>query len=149
MHYNLAHPFFETSLAHPENLALTVGDARFTYGGLREQVQPLARRLRTHSQSTAPRVGILASRSPETYLGILATCWAGGTYIPLSPKYPEERLLQHLERITLDALIVDASGMALLTDRVLARGPRNILLPGVPTSSERQLGRHEDHTFRP
>ena len=139
MQYNLAYPFYESSLAHPENLALTVGDAQFTYAGLRQQVQPIANWLRTHSHSKAPRVGILASRTPETYLGILGTCWAGGTYIPLSPKYPEERLLQHFERIALDALIVDSNGLPLLTDRVLSRGPRNILAPGIPTSSERKL----------
>jgi D-alanine--poly(phosphoribitol) ligase subunit 1 len=137
--YNLAHPFYESSLAHPGGLALSVGDAQFTYSALREQVQPIARWLLHHSASSAPRVGILASRTPETYLGILGTCWAGGTYIPLSPKYPEERLLQHFERIALDALIVDSNGMALLTDRVLSRGPRNILTPGSPASSERQL----------
>lgn len=137
--YNLAYPFYESSLAHPENLALTVGESQFTYASLRELVQPVASWLRSHSQSQAPRVGILASRSPETYLGILGTCWAGGTYVPLSPKYPEERLLHHFERIALDALIVDASGMALLTDRVLRSGPRNILAPGISTSSERPL----------
>ena len=137
--YNLAHPFYESSLAHPENLALTVGDAQFSYAGLREQVQPIAGWLRTLSHSNAPRVGILASRTPETYIGILGTCWAGGTYIPLSPKYPEERLLQHFERIALDALIVDSNGLPLLTDRVLSRGPRNILAPGIPVSLERRL----------
>ncbi len=139
MQYNLAHPFYESSLAHPENLALAVGDAQFTYKALREQVQPIASWLGTHSHSNAPRIGILASRTPETYLGILGTSWAGGTYIPLSPKYPEERLLQHFERIALDALIVDSNGLPLLTDRVLSRGPRNILAPGIPVSLERGL----------
>jgi amino acid adenylation domain-containing protein len=139
VHYNLAYPFYESSLVHPENLALSVGDASLTYAAMREQVQPIARWLRTHVQSNAPRVGILASRSPETYLGILGTCWAGGTYIPLSPKYPEDRLLQHFERISLDALIVDASGLALLSERVLSRGPRNILATGMATSSDRKL----------
>jgi D-alanine--poly(phosphoribitol) ligase subunit 1 len=139
VHFNLAYPFYESSLAHPENLALSIGETQFSYSALRELVQPLASWLRSHSESAAPRVGILASRSPETYSGILGTCWAGGTYIPLSPKYPEERLLQHFERIALDALIVDASGLPLLTDRVLSRGPKNILAPGIPTSSDRQL----------
>jgi len=137
--FNLAHPFYESSLAYPENLALSVGETQFSYMALRELVQPVASWLRSNSQSRAPRVGVLASRTPETYLGILGTCWAGGTYIPLSPKYPEDRLLQHFERIALDALIVDASGLALLTDRVLSRGPRNILAPAIPTSSERLL----------
>jgi D-alanine--poly(phosphoribitol) ligase subunit 1 len=123
----------------PQSLALSVGDAHFTYSALREQVQPVASWLQTHCRSSAPRVGVLASRSIETYLGILGSCWAGGTYIPLSPKYPEERLLQHFERIELDALIVDSAGMPLLTERVLSRGPRNVLLPGAPSSTERLL----------
>lgn len=139
MHYNLAYPFYESSLAHPESLALSVGETHFTYSELRELVQPASRWLQTDCSSNNPRVGILASRTPETYLGILGACWAGGTYIPLSPKYPEERLLQHFDRIALDALIVDANGVPLLTDRVLSRGPRNILAPGIPTSAERQL----------
>jgi D-alanine--poly(phosphoribitol) ligase subunit 1 len=137
--YNLAYPFYESSLRHPENLALSVGETQFTYSALRELVQPVSRWLRDHSHSNAPRVGVLASRSPEAYLGILGACWAGGTYIPLSPKHPEERLLQHFERIALDALVVDAHGMSLLTDRVLSRGPRSILAPVLSTSSERQL----------
>jgi D-alanine--poly(phosphoribitol) ligase subunit 1 len=139
VHYNLAYPFYESSLVHPENLALSVGDAHFTYSELRQRVQPIARWLRTHAASIAPRVGVLASRTPGAYFGILGTCWAGGTYIPLSPKHPEERLLQHFERIALDALVVDSHGMSLLTDRVLSCGSRNILAPEIPTSSERQL----------
>lgn len=139
MNYNLAYPFYESSLTYSQNLALTVGEAQFTYAALREQVQPIARWLQTQCESGAPRVGILASRTPETYAGILATCWTGGTYVPLSPKYPEERLLQHFDLIELDALIVDGSGLPMLTDRVLSRGPQNILLPGSPASSRRRL----------
>lgn len=137
--FNLGYPFYESSCSSPQNLALAVGDQQFTYAALRQQVQPVARWLQTHCKSNAPRVGILASRSPETYFGILGTCWAGGTYIPLSPKYPEERLLQHFERIQLDALIVDSGALPLLTDRVLGRGPRNVLLPTAPSSKERLL----------
>jgi D-alanine--poly(phosphoribitol) ligase subunit 1 len=136
--YNLAYPFYESSCSCPQNIALSVGGANWTYAELREQVQPVARWLQSYSRSNSPRVGVLASRSLETYLGILGACWAGGTYIPLSPKYPEERLLQHFERIELDALVVDASGAALLTDRVLSRGPANVLLPGA-SSAERML----------
>jgi D-alanine--poly(phosphoribitol) ligase subunit 1 len=137
VHYNLAYPFYESACGCPGNLALAVGDGQWTYAALREQVQPVASWLRTHSRSSAPRVGVLASRNLETYLGILGACWAGGTYVPLSPKYPEARLVQHLERVDLDALVVDSAGAALLTDRVLSCGPANVLHPGVACSIER------------
>jgi len=138
LHYNLAHPFYKLSRKHPQNLALAVGKMQFSYESLRKEVQRVARWLRLHANSKAPRVGILASRSPETYFGILAVCWAGGTYVPLSLKYPEERLVQHFEQIALDALIVDSKGVALLTDRILKLGPKSILHPGVSASVERQ-----------
>jgi acyl-CoA synthetase (AMP-forming)/AMP-acid ligase II len=123
--YHLAYPFYESALACPERLALSVGETQFTYSALREQVQPVAHRPGTHSRSNAPRVGILALRTPETHFGIPGTCWAGGTFIPLRPKHPEERLLQRFERTALESLVVDSNA--------------NILAPGISASFERQL----------
>lgn len=94
MNYNLAAPFYDCSEKYPENIALSVADRAVSYAELRSLVQPVAAWLREKAGGSVTRVGILASRSLETYVGILATCWAGGTYVPLSPKLPEERLLQ-------------------------------------------------------
>jgi non-ribosomal peptide synthetase component F len=123
--YNLAYPFYESALACPERLALSVGETQFTYSAFCEQVQPIAHWPGSRSPSNAPRVGILAARTPETHFGTLGTRLAGGTYIPLRPKYPEERRLQQFERIVLEALVVHSNG--------------NILAPGIPASFERQL----------
>ena len=37
-------------------------------------------------------VGVLADRSPEMVIAVLAVLKAGGAYVPLDPDYPEERL---------------------------------------------------------
>ena len=127
MNYNLALPFYENSIRHPGNIAVSVADRAVSYSELRKLVQPIARWLQQSSGGTVTRVGVLASRSIEAYAGILAACWAGGTYVPLSPKLPEERLLQLLERTDLQALIVDRDSLALLSDRILRKCPNHIL----------------------
>jgi amino acid adenylation domain-containing protein len=47
--------------------------------------------------------------------------------VPVNPATPEDRLIRILEMAQLDALIADAAGLNMLTDRVLAHAPRKIL----------------------
>ncbi|MGC2390869.1 MAG: amino acid adenylation domain-containing protein [Candidatus Acidiferrum sp.] len=138
MNYNLAAPFYDCSEKYPENIALSVADRAVSYAELRSLVQPVAAWLREKAGGSVTRVGILASRSLETYVGILATCWAGGTYVPLSPKLPEERLLQLLERTGLKALIIDRDSRALLSDRILRKCPSHILMGSGQSDAARQ-----------
>lgn len=135
MNLNLAYGFYESSLRFPENLALSVGAQELTYSGLRELVQPVAAWLRRNTFEPAPRVAILASRSLATFTGILGTCWAGGTYVPISTKLPEERFIQLLDRIHAEAIIVDTDGLSTLSKRVLSHCPRLILAPELATPS--------------
>jgi amino acid adenylation domain-containing protein len=127
MNYNLALPFLETARKFPDNLAVVSGEQRVTYSELRAFAQRLAGQLRTPRDGNLSRVGILASRSLETYAGILAACWVGAAYVPFSIKSPEDRLVRLLERTQLQALIVDREGAALLTDRVLCASPGKIV----------------------
>jgi D-alanine--poly(phosphoribitol) ligase subunit 1 len=135
MNHNLAHGFYESSLRFPGNLALSVGGCEFSYSQLRKLAQPVASWLRSNTVDPAPRVGILASRSLATYTGILGTCWAGGTYVPISTKLPQSRVIQLLERVQAEALIVDSQSIAALSERLLTCCPRLILAPDLETSS--------------
>lgn len=136
MDFNLAYGFYESSQRFPNNMALSIGARELTYCQLREVVQPVAQWLRQNSEVAAPRVGILASRSLSTYAGILGTCWAGGTYVPISTKLPEARLTQLLDRVDAQALIVDSDSLALLSQELLSHAPRLILAPELANSLE-------------
>ena len=136
MNLNLAYGFYESSLRYPENLALSVGGHNLTYSQLRELVQPVAAWLRRNTTEAAPRIGILSSRSISTYAGILGTCWAGGTYVPISTKLPEDRLIQILSRVHAEALIVDSESLTLLSERVLRHCPKFLLAPELASSVE-------------
>ncbi len=127
---NLALPVYLHAHAQPHRPALVVDEERFTYAQLAQSAGRVAGWLRERfaEPNLAPRVGILAGRSYETYAGILGTCWAGGTYVPLNPKLPVRRLKEIVERGQLHAVIADRRGAAHLPEISLAR-PLHILTP--------------------
>jgi len=112
--YNLALPFYKSSVANPENMALFVGGARLSYGRLAELARRVAGWLGRKAGEASGLVGILASRTVEAYAGVLGTLWSGGAYVPINPHTPEERLIRILQMTNLDALIVDQAGLDLL-----------------------------------
>ena len=126
--FNLAAPFSQIAKEHPEREALVIGSDSLTYKSVKEKAHSLARSL--NCLLTHGRVGILASRSAEACIGILATCWAGATYVPVGLKLPEQRLIELFELLDLDALVVDSAGEKLLTDDVVAAAPGTIFGPG-------------------
>jgi D-alanine--poly(phosphoribitol) ligase subunit 1 len=128
MNYNLALPFFETSNQFPDKTAVVAGERSLSYAELRRSVQRTAAWLRRKAGGRVTRVGILASRNLDTYVGILGACWAGGAYVPLSTKAPEDRLVQLLERTELQALIVGPDSANVLTERVLRACPETVLI---------------------
>jgi amino acid adenylation domain-containing protein len=134
MHSNLnpAFPFFQQAREHPRRIALAIEDATWTYGELCQWAQRVAGWLAKQDAPPA-RVGILASRTFETYASILGACWAGAAYVPISPKLPEERLRDILRRTQMDALVVDAQGLGLIAGLRDAL-PRRVLAPMNETS---------------
>src|SRR5579859_2790125 len=134
MSTNLAFSFYNNARNHPERLALSVNQRDFSYSELAECVARIAGWLQSRSVSDGNLVGILASRSWAAYAGLLGTSWAGAAYVPLNPDWPEQRLLNILQTIELDALVVDDRGLKLLSAAVLQKAPKHILAPGSPQS---------------
>jgi D-alanine--poly(phosphoribitol) ligase subunit 1 len=130
MSTNLALPLYNHAQNHPERSALWVNQRDFTYGELADLAERIAGWLNQRSAGQAKLVGILASRSWEAYAGLLGACWAGATYVPLNPDWPEPRLLSVLENAALDALLVDERGLQKLSLPVLKHCPKHILAPG-------------------
>lgn len=77
-----------------------------------------------------PCVGILASRGIDACVALLGACWAGATYVPISLKQPEERILTLLAQCGLSAIIADDEGAKLLSERVLAACPQVVIHAG-------------------
>lgn len=94
----LIHEFFEQQAAdNSENTALLFEDAKMTYGELNNRANKLAGYLRSKGIRADHVVGLMVERSFEMLIGIFAVLKAGGAYLPLDPKIPDERLNYYVE----------------------------------------------------
>lgn len=105
-----AHSRFARQAAqHPERVAILFEDRALTYGELERRSNQLARRLRAHGIGKDQLVGICLERCPEMVTALLATLKAGGSYVPLDPGFPMERLSFMVEDSYLSVLVTRGS----------------------------------------
>lgn len=123
--------FLRSAARHASRPALDVEGRVFSYLELRQQASAVARAFAPPGQAAGPpRVGVLASRSVQTYAGILGTLMAGGAVVPLNPGFPGERTLQMVLLAGVDTLVVDARGAAQLDTLLEQVGrPLAVVLP--------------------
>lgn len=76
----------------PEATAIQFGTQRLSYAELDGKAERLARYLREAGVTREACVGIHLSRSPALLIAVLGIWKAGGSYVPLEPGLPRERL---------------------------------------------------------
>ncbi|QKX03653.1 amino acid adenylation domain-containing protein [Aquimarina sp. TRL1] len=76
----------------PEKTALIFGDTKWSYAALNEASAKLATYLRKRGLQKESKVGILMDRSQEMVISILGILKAGGTFVPIGPEYPQDRI---------------------------------------------------------
>ncbi|MCV3216971.1 amino acid adenylation domain-containing protein [Plectonema radiosum NIES-515] len=108
------HQLFEEQVEHtPDAIAVVYEDQQLTYSELNDRANQLAHYLRTIGVELEVLVGICVDRSLEMIVGLLGILKAGGTYVPLDPTYPSERLA---------FMLADARVRVLLTQQRLVEG---------------------------
>lgn len=138
--------FLRSAALHPERAALEIGSDLLTYAQLRERAWGISAALRRVRTDEPQAVGILASRSVATYVGILGTLVAGATVVPLNPGFPAERTLQMIALGGVTALIVEASAQHHL-EGILRAAPRPLLVLLPAESVEAHATRWPQHRF--
>ncbi|WP_274919513.1 non-ribosomal peptide synthetase [Streptomyces sp. WZ-12] len=104
--------FLEHAAKSPEATAIFCDEGVMTYGELERRSALLAEQLVAEGARPGVPVGICAERGVSLLVGLLAILRSGACYLPLDPKYPDERL---------DFMVRD-SGTALLLTTPGARG---------------------------
>ncbi|MGG0129325.1 amino acid adenylation domain-containing protein, partial [Bacillus velezensis] len=89
--------FTRRAALSPHRPALRFPGGMLTYAELDQYTDRLAVRLRQKGVRKESMVGVLAERSPEMVVSVLAVLKAGGAYVPLDPEYPEDRLRYMLD----------------------------------------------------
>ncbi|MCR8842475.1 amino acid adenylation domain-containing protein [Paenibacillus sp. SC116] len=107
----LADLFEEQVQKYPDHQAVIYGDHHVTYLELNERANSLAWILKANGVMPETTVAIMAERSIETIIAILAIVKSGGAYVPIDPEYPAERV---------ELLLEDSGASLLLTTRELA-----------------------------
>ncbi|VVP22676.1 Linear gramicidin synthase subunit B [Pseudomonas fluorescens] len=109
----------------PDATALIVGEEVLTYAQLETRANPLAHKLIELGVAPDRLVGIAVERSVEMIVGLLAILKAGGTYVPLDPAYPQDRLAYMIEDSGLQLLLTQSH---LQTQLSIPEGLQTLLL---------------------
>ena len=87
------HRLFESQAERsPDDIAVTTGAARTTFGQLNARANQLAHVLMARGIGTDGLAGICLDRSIEMVVAMLAVLKAGAGYVPLDPRQPAARL---------------------------------------------------------
>ncbi|KJB89035.1 hypothetical protein AZ66_04000 [Paenibacillus sp. E194] len=117
--------FEEQAKQKPDHEAIICIDKRLTYKELNQKGNQLARTLQAHGIGRESIVGILADRSVDILIGVLAVWKAGGAYVPIDADYPEERI---------QFMLGDSGAKLLLTQsHFLQRSPALVEMSSLPT----------------
>ena len=81
----------------PDEIAIVFENKEMTYRELNERANSLAYMLRKNEVSNNTVVGILLERSFEMLISMIAVLKSGGSYIPIAPDYPKDRIEYMLE----------------------------------------------------
>ena len=89
--------FEEQAEKTPDEIAIVFENKKMTYRELNEKANSLAYLLRENEVTNNTVVGILLERSFEMLISMLAVLKSGGSYIPIAPDYPKDRIEYMLE----------------------------------------------------
>ncbi|UHA72100.1 non-ribosomal peptide synthetase [Paenibacillus sp. 481] len=84
--------FEQQVAARPDRTALVYEREMLSYGELDKRVSQLARGLARRGVESGALVGLMAERSVEIVVSMLAILKLGAAYVPIDPEYPVERI---------------------------------------------------------
>lgn len=101
-------------VATPDTVAVVAGRQRVDYATLNAQANQLAHRLRAAGVGPETMVALCVRPGVDLAIGILGILKAGGTYVPLDPEHPRDRLAHMVGDIGIGLAVVSPD----LADRV-------------------------------
>ena len=106
--------FEEQAKRNPDNIALELEDKTMTYEKLNNKSNQLARRLRERGVQTGSIIAIMLNHSFEMIIGIMGVLKSGGTYLPIDPGYPNDRIKYMLENSECDIVLTQDKFMDII-----------------------------------
>ena len=133
------HEFIEDQVERtPDAPALTLGPEQISYRELNSRSNRLAHFLREQGVGLESLVGVCLDRSFDSVVSLLAILKSGGTYLPLDPKFPKDRLAFMLADSEVSLLLTHSSKRESLpetTARVVLLDRENESLSKAPVTN--------------
>jgi amino acid adenylation domain-containing protein len=111
---SIAYLFSEQARRSPFRRALSFGNKTLTYRQLEEKTNQLANYLKSKGVKREEYVPVCLERSPDLVIAILAILKAGGTYVPLDPEYPAERIRFMLQDVGANIILCNRNNLDIL-----------------------------------
>lgn len=108
--------FLRSAAARPNAPCLIIKGETISYKEVEQTARLWASAIVERIGGRAERVGVFASRSRESFVGVLAALCSGATFVPLNPSFPAERTREMIRQADLDAMIVDEQGLRQLAN---------------------------------
>lgn len=108
-HKTIPQLFEEQVEKTPNHIAVSYVDEKLTYKELNEKTNALARVLKEKGVGPEVIVAVMANRSLEMVIGMMAVLKAGGAYLPIDPIYPKNRIRYMLENSGVEILLTQNS----------------------------------------
>lgn len=101
------HLFLQQAKQTPHHIALFASDRTITFSQLQSESNYLARSLIKQGVKPDIRVGVCLPRTSSLVVGLLGVLIAGGCYVPIDSKYPDDRLCYMLSDADCAFVLVD------------------------------------------
>ncbi|WP_307853563.1 non-ribosomal peptide synthetase, partial [Kitasatospora sp. RG8] len=133
----------------PGAVAVVADGVGVSYGELDARANRLARCLIGRGVGVESVVGVVAGRSVELVVGMLAVLKAGGAYLPVDPAYPDERVAFTLRDAGAELVVSSGDLLGRLSGFgvpvVAVDGPEVLALEGGPLSGAERSVVLPDH----
>ncbi|MBS93715.1 MAG: non-ribosomal peptide synthetase [Chromatiales bacterium] len=142
--------FERQAVTTPDDIAVIHADTELSYAGLNERANQLAHFLQAGGVSTGKLVGIYLERSIEMVVALLGILKAGGTYVPLDPSFPPDRIRFMMDDAELGALVTQTSLLDELGQKpatVVCMDSAAATLSTQPTGNPAATGTPEDLAY--
>src|SRR3990167_2276141 len=99
--------FDQISAKKPDNLAISYNDTHVTYRELNQAASSIAKKLSEKNITVNDRICVMMDRTPELIMSMIALFKVGAIYVPINPKFPDDRI---------NYILLDSDAKYILTD---------------------------------
>ncbi|WDV47158.1 amino acid adenylation domain-containing protein [Clostridiaceae bacterium M8S5] len=97
---------FEEQVADsPDSIAVVYKEEKITYRELNEKANRLARYLRELTEEKNQLIGLMAEKSLEKIIALIAISKAGCAFVGIAPEFPKDRIKYMLENSNVDIVL--------------------------------------------